>query len=102
MRNPAKAFVDWAKGAEEWAEANGHKLDLIILHEDAENDLLAAIVREGLPNEDARIVERTKRYGRAALFLSKTQVMFSPRVPKGQAWFRYAGQKAVQEEKEAM
>ncbi len=82
----AKAFVDWARGRCRDVEARGGKIDLFVLPDDAEVMLFKAAAQEHLTDSDYKVRDKDS-------WLVGVKVLWTKKLPHGQAWWRIAGGK---------
>lgn len=82
----AKAFVEWAERRIREALAVGMEIELFVLPDDAENMLFQAAAKEKLTTEQYA-------FGESGTYLCGVKILWTSKLPNGQAWFRYRGGK---------
>ena len=87
----AKAFVEWAHRRIRDAQAVGAELELFVMPEDAEMMLYQAAAKEQIPVSDYSVSLGDN--GKATTYLAGVKVLWTKKLPNGQAWFRYRGGK---------
>ncbi len=84
--------MEWAERRIREAQARGAEIDLFIMPSDAELMLFQAAVKEKIPSESYSV--RVGKGGETlATYLAGVKILWTNKLPNGQAWFRYKGGK---------
>lgn len=90
-RQSLENLANWLQQHKTLAKSKGAEIDLVVMPQDAEAAMVAALMSENIRADMCHMVE--KKDNTVRIYLMGIPIKFTTRLPGNIAWFRYKGEK---------